>query len=214
MALQNKCELFLNNNEIVIYDSTEFYSSTNSTGWSHPSMVAPSTASVIDSSLTGNIESITLNIDGTIITIEDGTNEALLPVDFSYLASPKDLVFTINKYTYSSFYTAFSGFKDGLHDVTYSIEFTTASGYDPVSYTTKFFTYKEVEAKVWERFHNIAYNHNSGGVDKKFVQQALYAYSLYKGLEYAARTSTNMDKALEILATLEYVVDFNNSLSL
>lgn len=215
MALQTKCDLYLNNNEIVIADSTGFYNPNNLTGWSHPSMNggSPLTASVIDGSLNVLIESIILEIDGVVITIASGVNEAILPAGLEYLTSPNDLVFTINQYTYSSYYPDFADFTDGIHEVSYTIEFTAASGLSSVTYESSVFTYKEAEAKMWDIFHSIAYNHNTGGVDRTYLEKALYAYAIYKGLEYSTRTSTNQSKSLEILSTLNKVLDFKNSLS-
>lgn len=216
MTIVNKCEVFLNNNEIVIYDSTGFYSAANPGGWSHPLMngSSPVTACVIDSSLNPTIESITLIIDNVTIEITSSSNTSILPTSLEYVASPKDLIFTLNQYTYSNFYADFGSFTDGVHEIEYTINFTLASGYTAATYSTEVFTYKEVEAKVWDIFHSIAYNHNSGGVDKVYLEKALYAYALYKGLEYSSRTSTNQTKSLEILATLTKVVDFKNSLSI
>lgn len=216
MTVNNKCEIFLNNNEIIIYDSTGIYSPQNLGGWSHPLMNSgsPATACVIDSDLISTIDSITLIIDNITIVITDGSNDSILPTSLNYIASSKDLVFTLNQYTYPDFFNDFSSFTDGVHDVSYSITFTSGSTYTPANYETTIFTYKEVEAKVWDIFHSIAHNHNSGGVDKIYIEKALYTYALYKGLEYSTRTSTNQDKSLEILATLNKVVNFKNSLSI
>lgn len=215
MALQIKCDLYLNDNEIVIYDSTGFYGSSNVTGWSTATMNggSPLTATIVDDTLTPNIESITLIIDGTTIVIESGSNESILPVSLDYVTSPGDLIFTINQYTYPSFYTEFAEFTDGVHTVSYTIAFTSGSGYGTISYSGEFFTYKEVESQMWDLFHTIAYNHNNGGNNQQYINKALYALSLFKGLEYSARTSTSNTKSLEILGTVSKVLDFNNSLS-
>lgn len=209
MALQNKCEVFLKNNELVIYDTSGFYSFSNPSGWSHPSG-AGGNATIIDSNLVGTIDTITLIIDGITVSISSGINEASLPTSFSYLTSPGDLIFTINPSTYPTFQADFGGFSDGLHSITYIIQFTLGSGFDDVSFTTQFFTYKDVEALVWAKFHTIAYDHNNMRVNDEFVTQALFAQALLKGLEYSARTSTNVTKSLEILATLTKILDFNN----
>lgn len=212
MALQIKCDLFLNNNEIIITDVSGHYSLSNTSGWSHPLMngSSPLTATVIDDSLNVLIESIVLDIDGTSIIIESGTNEGILPTELQYITSPEDLVFTINANTYPTYYADFVGFTDGTHDITYTINFTLASGYPQVSYTTQFFTYKEVEAEMWAIFHDIAHDHNNIRLTDAYITKALYAKALFKGLEYAARTSTDLAKAEEILATLTKILDFKN----
>ena len=97
MALDLKFEMFLNDNEIIIYDSSGWYSANNLTGWCSDS-ISGTNASVND------IITILLTIDGVDIQISSGTNEAILPCTFAQISSPGDLIFTIYPDTYSSFY--------------------------------------------------------------------------------------------------------------
>ena len=211
MSLELKLKVFVGNNEIILVDDSGYYSATNLTGWKHPTGSGSNYSIQDATAITLSIDDATTGLPpGTNdIIITTGSNEGVLPVPFADLLSPGDLVFTLNSITYPSFYDQLSSFKDGSHTITYTISALPTS----VSTTSNIFTYKEVEADMWDNFHAIATNNSNIRLDSKEIDRALLGFSMYKGLEFSARTSIDISRSEEILASTKKILDYTNSIS-
>lgn len=204
MALVYKIGLYTSNNEIVIVDNTGYYSSSNTTGWNNNS------TAFIQSLGVTNITDISITIDtNTVISIDSTTNTAILAGgSINNLLTPESLIFTLNKSTYSQFYTDLGEFSDGTHTI--SVTLTMVGGATHTA-TNTFFVYKTIEEEIWDMFHKVATQYYIKRDMDEYLRKALTAFSLLKGLEYTCRTAlsaADFSQAQTQLEALQDMMDY------